>query len=95
MLLAVHVNFTVSSNVTQCNLVDKHAVFGGTDFASVLNNLFLYSHNSSVGITTQYGAVPPVLDSLKDFSLFHSDQTGSGARPVPYPMGSGHSCPWG
>jgi hypothetical protein len=32
--------------------------------------------------------------AVHDFSL-HSDQTGSGAHPASYPMGTGGSLPWG
>jgi len=29
------------------------------------------------------------------FSLHHHIKTGTGAHPVPYPMGTGGSYPWG
>jgi hypothetical protein len=48
------------------------------------------SRGSSAGIATGF-------DSRhgKDFSLFHSIQTGSGAHPASYPMGSVGDFPGG
>jgi hypothetical protein len=61
-------------------------------------HLFLYCHNSSVGIATGYG-----LDDLDsrvwlpavagNFSFHHCVQNGSGAHPASYPMGTRGSIP--
>jgi hypothetical protein len=58
------------------------------------------SRDSSVGIALVYG-----LDDRRsrvrfpagagNFSLHHRDQTGSGAHPASYPMGTGGFFPWG
>jgi hypothetical protein len=56
-----------------------------------------WSRDSSVGMAMGYG-----LDSrvrfqagARDFSLFHSVQTGSGAQPASYPMDTGGDFPGG
>jgi hypothetical protein len=46
-----------------------------------------WSRDSSVGIATGYGLDGPGFD----FSLLHSVQTGSGAHPASYPIGTGGS----
>jgi hypothetical protein len=52
---------------------------------------------SSVGIATRYGldcrgSIPR---QGQDFSLFHGVETGSGAHPASYPMGTGDLFPGG
>jgi hypothetical protein len=54
------------------------------------------SWDSSVGIATRYGlGGPGSIPAVQDFSLLHSVQTGSGAHPASYPMGTGGSFPGG
>jgi hypothetical protein len=53
----------------------------------------MLSHCSSVSVVTRLRVGRPVYDSWQeqgvDFSLCHCMQTGSGAYPVSYPMGTG------
>jgi hypothetical protein len=57
------------------------------------------SRGSAVGIATAYGVddrgggVRALVQS--EFSLLHIVETGSGAHPTSYPMGTGGSLPWG
>jgi hypothetical protein len=51
------------------------------------------SRDSSVGIATGYGLDGQGLIPGRDVSLLHSVQTGSGAHPASYPMGTGGSFP--
>jgi hypothetical protein len=55
------------------------------------------SRDSSIGIATGYrletGVRFPV--GARNFSPLHSFQTGSGAYPASYPMGTGASFSWG
>jgi hypothetical protein len=58
------------------------------------------SRDSAVRIATGYGLGDPwvgVKESRQDqeFSLLHSVQTGSGAHPASYTMGTGSSFPGG
>jgi hypothetical protein len=58
------------------------------------------SRNSSVGIATDYGLDDRVigvrfLAGAGNFSLHHRVQTGSGAHPASYPMGTEFSFPGG
>jgi hypothetical protein len=52
---------------------------------------------SSVGIATGYGlddrGVGVLVPIGQQFSLLHVVQTGSGAHPASYPMGTGNSSP--
>jgi hypothetical protein len=58
---------------------------------------FLKSLDSSVGIGTDYGLDYRVRipSGAGNFSLGHRVQTGSGAHPASYPMGTGGSFPGG
>jgi hypothetical protein len=50
------------------------------------------SSDSSVGIAADYRRGRPEVrfqEGVRAFSLFHSVETGSGARPTCYPMGTG------
>jgi hypothetical protein len=49
------------------------------------------SHDSSIGIATVWTAWDPFSAEAKDFALLHGVQTGSGAHPASYPMGTGGS----
>jgi hypothetical protein len=55
--------------------------------------------DSAVGIATGYGlddrGVGVRVPVGQEFSLHHVLQTGSGARPASYPMGTGDSFPGG
>jgi hypothetical protein len=52
---------------------------------------FVVSWGSSVGIVMGYKLVRFL--ALQDFSLLHSVQSGSGARPTYYPVGTGALSP--
>jgi hypothetical protein len=49
--------------------------------------LVFRSRDSSVGIAMDYGRCS-IPGRGKEFSVFHSVQTGSGARPASYPTGT-------
>jgi hypothetical protein len=59
------------------------------------------SRDSVLGIETVYGMddlgveVRVPVESRKEFSLLHVVQTGSGAHPTSYPVGTGGSFPKG
>jgi hypothetical protein len=57
------------------------------------NSTFLFI--SSVGIAIGYGlgGMGSISVRSKKFSLLHSVQTGSGAHPTSYPMGTGNPVP--
>jgi hypothetical protein len=73
-------------NIYVCDFIKKLPIF----------IYILGSRDSSVRIATGYG-----LDGRgsifgrRDFSLYHSVQTGSGAHPASYPMGTTDLFPWG
>jgi hypothetical protein len=59
------------------------------------NGMIVGSRDSSVGIAASCrldspGSVP---GKARDSSLLHSIQTGSGAHPASYPMGTGYYFP--
>jgi hypothetical protein len=51
-----------------------------------------YSNGLWAGQLWNQGLIP---GRARDFSLFHSVQTGSGTHPVSYPVGTGGFSPWG
>jgi hypothetical protein len=58
------------------------------------------SPDNSVGMATGYGLDDRMIEVLfpvagGNFSLRHHVQTGSGAHPASYPMGTGSSFPGG
>jgi hypothetical protein len=58
------------------------------------SNFAKYTEHISVGTATGYGWVRLPAEA-RDLSPFHSVQTGSGAHPASYPMGTGGSFPEG
>jgi hypothetical protein len=62
--------------------------------------LLYVTWDSSVGIATGYGLEDRMIGvrfpaGAANFSLLYGVQTGSGAHPASYPMGSGGSYPGG
>jgi hypothetical protein len=56
---------------------------------------FVGNRDSAIGIATGWIATVRFPTGGKDFSFLHSVQTGSGANPASYPVGTGCSLPGG
>jgi hypothetical protein len=54
-----------------------------------LKNVLIMGWDSSVGIATRYGLDGPVIESRCGARFFAPLQTGPGAHPAPYTVGSG------
>jgi hypothetical protein len=56
----------------------------------IFNNIIVYIKNRdiSVGIATGWMDGVRFPAGARDYSFLHSDQTGSGAHPTSYPMGT-------
>jgi hypothetical protein len=89
------------------SVVDQNILWaiGVNNYICVCNHLHKFtctimgSRNSSVGIATGYGLddreVGIRVPVWSKCSLLRSVQTGSGAHPASYPMGTGGSSPGG